>query len=178
MKSLHKFTLTAMFLALGLVLPFFTGQIPQIGKMLLPMHYPVFLCALICGWQYGLALGLLLPILRSFLFSMPALYPTALAMSFELAAYGWIAGYCYEHSKEQSLISVYRSLILAMIAGRIVWGIAQVGLLGLQGNVFGWQAFLAGALFNAVPGIIGLLIVVPSVMVALDKSGLVHFRKQ
>ena len=53
-KTTKNLTLSAMFLAIGMVLPFFTGQIPQIGKMLLPMHIPVFLCGLICGWQYGL----------------------------------------------------------------------------------------------------------------------------
>ena len=52
-QSLRNLLLAAMFLAIGLVLPFFTGQIKEIGNMLLPMHLPVFLCALICGWQYG-----------------------------------------------------------------------------------------------------------------------------
>ena len=53
-KPVVKLTLSAMFLAIGLVLPFFTGQIPQIGNMLLPMHIPVLLCGLICGWQWAL----------------------------------------------------------------------------------------------------------------------------
>ena len=47
--NIHNLVLSAMFLALALVLPFLTGQIPQIGGMLLPMHLPVFLCGLICG---------------------------------------------------------------------------------------------------------------------------------
>ena len=53
--STRKLTLSALFLALGLVLPLITGQIPQIGKMLLPMHIPVLLCGMVCGWPYGLA---------------------------------------------------------------------------------------------------------------------------
>ena len=65
-KPIINLTLSAMFLAVGLVLPFFTGQIPQIGNMLLPMHIPVLLCGLICGWQYGLAVGFILPPLRYF----------------------------------------------------------------------------------------------------------------
>ena len=83
-KDLKQLTLAALFLALGLVLPFFTGQIPQIGSMLLPMHIPVFLCGLICGWQYGAAVGFVTPLLRSALFGMPPLFPTAAAMPLEI----------------------------------------------------------------------------------------------
>ena len=81
-NSVKNITLTAMILALGMILPFFTGQIPQIGNMLLPMHLPVFLCALICGWQYGTIMAFILPLLRSLVFGMPPFYPTALAMAF------------------------------------------------------------------------------------------------
>lgn len=83
-----------MFVAIGVVLPFFTGQIPQIGNMLLPMHIPVLLCGLICGWQYGGMVGFILPLLRTMLFGMPVLYPTGIAMAFELAAYGLVIGFC------------------------------------------------------------------------------------
>ena len=40
-QSIKNLTLTAMFLAVGLLLPFLTGQIPQIGNMLLPMHMAI-----------------------------------------------------------------------------------------------------------------------------------------
>ena len=53
-KQIKNITLSAFFLALGLVLPFVTGQIPEIGTMLLPMHIPVLLCGFICGKEYGL----------------------------------------------------------------------------------------------------------------------------
>ena len=84
-NTLKKTILAAMFLGLGLVLPFLTGQIKEIGNMLLPMHIPVLLCGLICGWQYGIAVGFIMPILRSFLFSMPHMFPNAVSMAFELA---------------------------------------------------------------------------------------------
>ena len=67
-QSVKNLTLSAMFLAIGLVLPFLTGQIPEIGSLLLPMHIPVFLCGLICGWQYGAVVGFILPLLRNLLF--------------------------------------------------------------------------------------------------------------
>ena len=100
-QSLKNLTLTAFFIALGIVLPFLTGQIPRFGSMLLPMHIPVFLCGLICGWPYGLAVGFILPLLRSLLFSMPPMYPVAIAMAFELATYGFVAGILYSRSRWQ-----------------------------------------------------------------------------
>ena len=80
--SLRSLALSAMFLALGLVLPFLTGQIPEIGNLLLPMHLPVLLCGLVCGWKYGLAVGFTTPLLRSMLFGMPTFYPSAVSMAF------------------------------------------------------------------------------------------------
>ncbi len=176
-KQAKNLTLSAMFVAIGLVLPMITGSIPQIGNMLLPMHIPVFLCGLICGWQYGLAVGAILPLMRSFLFGMPPLYPVAIAMTFELATYGFVAGFLYNCSKWQCVIALYRSMLLAMLAGRIVWGAAEVILLGLSGSVFTWQAFMAGAVLNAIPGIVIQLTLIPALMVALNKTGLVKFKR-
>ena len=176
-QAVKNLTLSAMFMALGLVLPLLTGQIPQIGNMLLPMHIPVFLCGLICGWQYGLTVGFTLPLLRSMIFGMPVIYPVAIAMAFELAVYGLVAGFLYNHSRWQCVISLYRSMIIAMLAGRIVWGAAEIVLLGIRGNSFTWAAFAAGAFLNAIPGIILQLVLIPAIMVALNRTGLVKFRK-
>lgn len=176
-QSIRNLTLSAMFMAVGMVLPFFTGQIPQIGNMLLPMHLPVFLCGLICGWRYGASVGFTLPLLRSVVFGMPILFPTALAMAFELLTYGLVAGLLYGRSKWQCVIALYRSIIAAMLAGRLVWGIAQTIFLGIKGNLFTWQAFAAGAFFNAFPGIILQLVVIPLVMIALNRTGLVRFER-
>lgn len=177
-KHVLNLTLAAMFLAIGMVLPFLTGQIRVIGKMLLPMHMPVFLCGLICGWQYGAAVGVVLPLLRSAVFGMPPLYPNAVAMAVELLTYGAVAGFLYARSRWQCVIALYRCLIAAMLAGRAVWGITEVILLGLGGSAFTWQAFMAGAFLDAVPGIVLQLLFIPAVMVALDRAGLVRFRKK
>lgn len=168
-------TMTAMFMAIGLVLPLLTGQIRQIGNMLLPMHIPVLLCGLICGWQYGLVTGISLPVLRYFLFGMPVLFPTGIAMAFELATYGAVIGILYSRSRWKCVIALYRSLLLAMLAGRIVWAVVQMLLLGAGGDGFTWKMFVAGAFINAVPGILLQLILIPAVMIALDRTGLVHF---
>ena len=88
--------LSAMFLALAMVLPLLTGQIPQIGKMLSPMHIPVLLCGFFCGPWYGLLVGAIAPVLRSLIFGMPALFPNAFIMCFELATYGCVSGLLYK----------------------------------------------------------------------------------
>ena len=176
-KTTKNLALGAMFLALGMVLPFLTGQIRQIGNMLLPMHIPVLLCGLICGWQYGAAVGFVLPLLRSLAFGMPPLYPMALAMAFELATYGFVSGFLYARSRWQCVLALYRCLIAAMLAGRLVWGAAEIVLLGLRGNAFTWEAFLAGAVTGAIPGIVLQLVLIPAVMVALDRAGFMRFRR-
>ncbi len=176
-EEIKNLTLSAMFIAIGLVLPFLTGQIREIGNMLLPMHIPVFLCGLICSWKYGAAVGFVLPLLRSMIFGMPPIYPVAAAMAFEMAAYGFIAGFLYGRSRWQCVVALYRSIIAAMLAGRVVWGAAMLILLGLGGSAFTWQAFIAGALLNAIPGIVLQLVLLPAVMLLLNRTGLVPFKK-
>jgi thiamine transporter ThiT len=169
---IRNLTLSAMFLAIGLVLPFLTGQIPQIGSMLSPLHIPVFLCGLICGWKYGLAVGFILPLMRSLIFTMPPLMPTAVAMAFEMAVYGLVIGLAYA-KLPKNIGFLYVSLIAAMVSGRMVWGVATLILMGVQGNAFTWNAFIAGAFLNAIPGIVLHIILIPSVMVLLMRTGLV-----
>lgn len=175
-EKTYKLVLTALFLALCLVLPFVTGGIPTIGNMLLPMHIPVLLCGLLCGWPYGLVIGFVAPLLRSVLFGMPPIYPVALAMAFELAAYGLIIGLVYTALHKRGLAALYGSLLVAMVGGRLVWGVAEVVLLGMAGNAFTLQAFLSGALLTAVPGIVLQLVLIPAVVVALDRTGVVRFQ--
>ena len=176
-KQVKNLTLAAMFLAIGFVLPFLTGQIQTIGNMLCPMHIPVLLCGLICGWKYGAAVGFILPLLRSMIFGMPPMYPNAIAMAFELMTYGLVIGLLYSRSRWQCVVALYRCLIAAMLAGRVVWGIAKIILLGIGGSAFTVQAFLAGAVLNAIPGIILQLVLIPAIMVALHRTGLVRFRR-
>ena len=167
--NVKTLTLSAMFLALALTLPFITGQIPEIGAMLCPMHLPVLLCGFFCGGPWGLAVGLIAPVLRSMIFGMPPMYPTAISMAFELAAYGAISGLLYAKLPKNKA-SVYVSLVTAMIVGRLVWGAARFVFAGLDVTAFGLQAFWAGAVTSAIPGIILQLILIPILVIALDKQ--------
>lgn len=168
---IRKLTYAALYLAIAMVLPFVTGQIPEIGSMLCPMHIPALLCGFMCGWPWGLAVGFIAPLLRSAVFGMPTLFPTAVAMAFELAVYGGVSGLLIRLLPKKKGI-VYAVLPIAMIAGRAVWGAVRVILAGLSGNSFTWAMFLAGAITNAIPGIILHLILIPILVIAMEKAGL------
>ena len=169
---LKNLLLAAMFLAIGLVLPFFTGQIKEIGNMLLPMHLPVLLCGFVCGWKWGLLVGFVTPLLRSVLFGMPPMVPTALAMAFELAAYGALAGVCYSHW-HGGVKGVYISLLAALVGGRLVWGLVSIPIYGLlTEQAFTLAAFWMGGFVNAWPGIVLQIVLIPAIVLALEKAKL------
>lgn len=173
-QSVRSLVFSAMFLAIGFVLPFLTGQIKEIGDSLLPMHLPVMLCGLVCGWKYGAAVGAMLPLVRSLVFSMPPIYPNAVWMACELATYGLVIGLLYLLLKKKGMLAVIISLVAAMISGRIVWGIVKAILLGVGGRSFTVQAFIVGGFVDALPGIILQFLLIPPIMlpiVILDKKG-------
>jgi len=172
--STKNVVLSGLFIALGLVMPFLTAQIPSIGSRLLPMHIPILLCGFICGWPYGLIVGFIVPLFRSMIFGMPPMFPTAVAMAFELAAYGLIAGLVYQLLPKKKVASVYVSLIISMLCGRIVWGAVSFILYGIKGNSFTWQMFAAGAFINAIPGIIIQIVIIPVIILVLERAGLVN----
>ena len=163
-----KIVLTALFIALGLTLPMITANVPMIGNMLLPMHFPVIICGLICGAGYGALAGVITPLLRSFIFGMPPLFPIATAMAFELAAYGAVAGLVYVVIQKNKG-SVYPALVISMLSGRAVWGVVTFILFRMMGKTLTLQMFIAGAFTNAVPGRVGQLIIIPALMYYLAK---------
>lgn len=175
MKSSAKnLVLAAMFLALAMVLPFLVMQLPTLGQMLLPMHYAAFLAGFVCSPGYAAAVGFIAPLLRSALFGMPPMFPTALAMAFELCTYALVTSLVFRRKKTHSMGTIYVTLLSAMLAGRLVWGIVMAVLMGLSGNAFTFQAFLAGAFTSALPGIIIQLILIPLIVRALQAGHLLH----
>lgn len=166
--KLIKTVLAAFFLALAYVMPFLTGQIPEIGSMLCPMHIPVLLCGFICGWQWGLTVGFIAPLFRSLTLGMPTLFPVAICMAFELAAYGLTSGLMHKYLPKKKPY-IYVSLLASMIVGRLIWGAAMFIALSMDGGTFTFSAFLAGAVTNAVPGIIVQIIIIPVAVMILSK---------
>ena len=165
----RKIVFTALFIAAGIILPFITMQIPAIGNMLCPMHIPIILCGFICGGPWGLLAGLIVPLMRSVLFGAPPLMLTAIAMSFELGAYGLITGLLYKRLYNKKW-RIYLSLIGAMIIGRAVWGIASFCLYSTLGNSFTWKIFAMQAFVNSIPGIIIQLTLIPLMIYKLQNA--------
>lgn len=175
-SKLHRFirelVYTAACLALCMVLPFLTGQIPEIGSMLCPMHIPVLLAGFLCGPWWAMGIGFIAPLLRYALFGMPPLLPAGIPMMFELLTYGLVSALLYRtFGKKRG--GVYFSLIGAMAAGRVVWGIAAVIVYGAMSAPFTWAAFFAGAIVNAIPGIILHIILIPALVFALRKAKII-----
>lgn len=168
MKTSNKVVLSGIFLALTMVLPLMVGGIPQIGNMLLPMHIPVLLCGFICGPKYGLIVGFIAPLLKFVLQGVPPLFPVGMSMCLELATYGFVTGLLYRRFAKTTK-NIYMDLVVAMILGRVVWGICMLLLLAIKGQVFTFTAFIAGAITTALPGIILQLIIIPVIMVVTTK---------
>ena len=164
-----KLTLSAICLALCLLLPFLTGQIPEIGGMLCPMHIPVLLCGFVCGPAWAAVVGVVAPLLRFVLFGMPPLFPTGIAMCAELAVYGAASGILY-HCLPRTKASLYAALLSAMLLGRTAWGLVRVILAGATSASFTWAAFMAGAFTNAIPGMILQIVLIPMLVLALEKA--------
>ena len=172
-SRLLRLTVSALCLALCLVLPFLTGQIPQVGGMLSPMHIPVYLCGFLCGPWWAGAVGAIAPLLRHLLFHMPPVL-TAVAMTFELAAYGISAGLfwvLFRRMTKGKFWSIYPALICSMLCGRMVWGLV-CWILTAAGVMesFSIDAFLAGAFVSAWPGILLYLVIVPPLVRAVYKQ--------
>ena len=172
-SAILRMAYAAVCLALCMVLPFLTGQIPQIGSALSPMHIPVLLAGFLCGPWWAAAVGAVAPLLRFALFGMPPIFPTGVAMCFELAGYGLVSGLLYRKLPKKP-VNIYVSLLAAMLAGRVIWGFVRVLLSGVAGEPFTWAAFMAGAFVNAVPGIIVHIALIPVIVLALRKAGFIE----
>ena len=175
--KLIRLTLSALFLALAYVLPFLTGQIPEIGSMLCPMHIPVLLCGFLCGWQCGLAVGFIAPLFRSLTLGMPVLFPMALCMALELAAYGAVSGLMHQYLPRK-IPFLYASLLTAMVVGRLIWGAAMFVCMGATGGHFTAAAFLSGAITGAIPGILVQIVLIPLLVMVLEHPKILPTRKQ
>lgn len=154
----------ALFLAIGIIIPYIFHITALPGQVFLPMHIPVLLCGVILGKKYGIMSGVLLPFINSALLGMPPIYPTAIAMAFELATYGLTLGLLYKDKK----YNIFISLIVTMLIGRIISGIINYVLLTVGGSGFVFWAFITTTFVKAIPGIIIQLILIPTILRQLE----------
>lgn len=160
----------ALCIAIGVALPQAFHAIPNAGSIFLPMHIPILVCGLVCGWRYGMLCGILTPFLSFLIAGMPPMAYLP-AMICELAVYGLVTGLMRNWLKKESLAGYYASLIAAMLAGRLVMG--AVNALVFQAGRYSFQVFLTAAFVTALPGILIQLLVIPTLVMMLRKSGLV-----
>ena len=174
MSSIKKMVLTALFIALGIVLPMAFHSIPNAGSIFLPMHIPVLICGLVCGFPYGLICGIGTPLLSSLLTGMPpaAFLPSMLC---ELAMYGFVASMIMHFIRiKNKYVQVYVALIGAMIAGRVVYGILNA-LIFRAGN-YSLQVWMTSAFVTALPGVVIQILLIPPVVFALEKAKLIELK--
>ncbi|MDO4562574.1 MAG: ECF transporter S component [Clostridia bacterium] len=171
MNKTRRLVLSGLFLALGMLLPFLTAQNRELGNMLLPMHIPVLLCGFLCGSYHGAAVGAICPLLRSVWLSMPPLFPNAICMAFELAAYGLCAGLVYsflaKRMDDKKIFPALFALIAAMLAGRFVWGAAAAVFYPMAGLPIGVDVFLTSAFISGAAGILIQIIIIPPIVCAM-----------
>ncbi len=173
MNHTKNLIMTALCIALGIVLPIAFHSIPNAGSIFLPMHIPVLLCGLICGPYYGLACGVLSPLLSSLITGMPPMGFLP-AMLCELAVYGLVSGLLLRVIKTKySVANLYLSLTGAMICGRITYGI--LNSLIFRAGEYSMQIWLTTAFVTSIPGIIIQLIVIPILVFSLRKARLVDY---
>lgn len=166
-NHLQKLVLSALFLSLAYVMPFLTGQVPEIGSKLCPLHIPILLCGFICGPVWSAAVGFIAPLFRALTLGAPVLFPTAVCMAFELAAYGAMTGLMHRWLPRKKPF-IYVSLLSAMVVGRLIWGAAMCVCMGIKGGAFTLTAFVAGAFANAIPGIVIQIVLIPVLVMILD----------
>ena len=166
MTNNHKLTFAAVCMICCFALPFFATHSPDAAKMLCLMHFPVMVCGMMCGAPWGVAVGVTAPILRSLAFGMPAMFPEACAMCIEMGVYGLVCGLKANDPRRESA-KIFFDLVLAMIAGRIAWGIAMTFLAYFSTTTFSVQAFLNGVTITW-PGIALQLMSLPPLIVFLQ----------
>ena len=174
MSVVKKSIITAVCIALCYVVPLLFHGVQNAGRVFLPMHLPVFLCGLICGWQYGLLCGLAGPALSSLLTSMP---PAAMlpSMMLELAVYGCVSGLMMRFIRTKNTYAdLYISLIAALLCGRVVAGLMQA--LIFSKGVYSMTAWVSGYVVTSWPGTLIQLVLLPSVVFALMKAHLIPER--
>lgn len=176
MTHIKKLSLTALCAALCVVLPIAFHLIPEGGSLFSPMHIPVLLCGLCCGGAWGLACGIIGPLLSSLITGMPgaAYLPPMLV---ELAFYGLVSGCGMRLIRTGRLYAdIYISLAAAMLLGRVAAG-AFMGLIFMAGE-YSLAVWASGYFLGSVPGIVAHLIIIPALYAALSKAGLVKRRNR
>lgn len=172
MSIVKRMVTTAICVAMCVVLPLAFHAIPNAGAVMLPMHIPVLLCGLVCGWQYGFVCGLIGPLLSSFT-GMPSMAVLP-GMMVECAVYGLVTGILMRLVRTgKPTADLYISMVSAMFLGRLLSGFAKSLVFAPGTAPFAW---VTTSLVTGIPGIIVQLVVMPVLVLALTRAGLIPRR--
>ena len=175
MSSVKKMTICAICVALCAVLPPVFHMVGM-GSILSPMHIPVLLCGLVCGWPYGLFCGAAGPLVAHLVNGQPGA-AMLVSMIPELMAYGLACGLLMKLIRTGNpYADIYCALAPAMLLGRVVGGVARALFLMGGGESYTLAMWAGAYLVQAIPGIILHLILVPALVLALTKARLVPAR--
>jgi len=167
MKQLTRhITLTAMFLALGLLLPILFHGI-GLGAIFLPMFWPVALGAFFLPLPYAVALGLLTPFLSSLLTGMPPLSPPIVyLMMAELVTLNLSLALLHQRTRW----GVFWILLLGLAVSRVM----LVFLISLAAPWLGLPSspLSIAAAAQSLPGILLILFFIPLTVARLKKETL------
>lgn len=171
--SIKNILLSLLFLALAIFLPGLAARVPGLASVLLVMHIPVYLCGFVCGAPLGFAIGMVAPVLASVILGSPALFPEGVAMMFELAFYGLLAGAFYDTFRRSMgshrVGASYLALLVAMLGGRIAWGLAMLVIALCTPVTFSWNEFIYGAFTGEVAAIVLHVVIVPGLVAQTRK---------
>ena len=165
--NIRRLTYGGLFVALALVLPSMFHMV-GLGQIFLPMHIPVLFAGFVCGPVAGMLVGMVSPMLSALLTGMPPLMPpTAQAMVIELGLYGLLTGLLFERLR----LGAYISLLGAMFAGRVIYGMVAWAILPMFGfpKVPVW-APLMGAFGKSLPGVIVQVVLIPPVLSLIKRD--------
>ena len=165
-NNIKELNLAGLFIALGVIIPYFAGHAFGIpGVVFLPMHIPVLMAGLLLGWRYGATVGVLTPLLSSLLTGMPALWPQLPMLGSELVIFGLVAGLVRKKFKW----NLYVSLIVAMVAGRII-GAGVLALVLAPPNINILIGMVTERLTTGLPGIGVQLVFIPGLVMLIERA--------
>lgn len=175
MSAVKKATITSFCIALCYVLPQ-AFHAAGLGMAFSPMHLPVLMCGLLCGWPYGAVCGLAGPVLSFLLTGMPGA-PQMIHMVPELVTYGLGAGLIFGHVRTGKLFpDLYLALLPAMALGRVVGGVCQALVYLSTAKKYSLALWAGSYLVGTAPGALLHLVVLPTLVVVLTRARLIPIR--
>ncbi|MCD4711656.1 MAG: ECF transporter S component [Clostridiales bacterium] len=171
-KKTHSLILSGVFIALGLVLPIAFHMFGGAGPIFLPMHIPVLIGGFFLSPMLALSVGVLTPMLSGIITGMPPIFPMMPIMMLELGIYGLTISVVKNNVTKNPYIALLASMILGRVAaGFMVFVLSTFFAAKLPSAII----FITTSVTTGIPGIIIQLIIIPIVVIALNKSNLAVF---